>query len=194
MAQAAHWLRAYRPAALKRVPCAPSSGRWSASCRSRGSSPTPSRRRRSREQFHASHSGLPAEEPARDRRRPVVREMAEHRYGSAVVLKGEQVVGVFTTTDALAVLAALLTGQETAERPLGPSEEAAGPSIASAPAATLHLKATESTGEGTQCSKRSRTGKRASPTRSRPPSRQSARSRGGAASSSARAPLSRATS
>ncbi|KYF90973.1 XRE family transcriptional regulator [Sorangium cellulosum] len=46
----------------------------------------------------------------------VVREMAEHKYGSAVVLKGEQVVvGVFTTTDALAVLAALLTEQETAE-------------------------------------------------------------------------------
>ncbi|WP_437284800.1 CBS domain-containing protein [Sorangium sp. So ce406] len=44
----------------------------------------------------------------------VVREMAEHKYGSAVVLKGEHVVGVFTTTDALAVLAALLTGQETA--------------------------------------------------------------------------------
>ncbi|XXY52734.1 CBS domain-containing protein [Sorangium sp. So ce269] len=46
----------------------------------------------------------------------VVREMAEHKYGSAVVLEGEQVVGVFTTTDALAVLAALLAGQETAER------------------------------------------------------------------------------
>ncbi|KYF69077.1 XRE family transcriptional regulator [Sorangium cellulosum] len=44
----------------------------------------------------------------------VVREMAERKYGSAVVLKGEHVVGVFTTTDALAVLAALLTGQETA--------------------------------------------------------------------------------
>ncbi|WP_437900414.1 CBS domain-containing protein [Sorangium sp. So ce124] len=39
----------------------------------------------------------------------VVREMAEHKYGSAVVLNGAQVVGVFTTTDALAVLAALLT-------------------------------------------------------------------------------------
>lgn len=44
----------------------------------------------------------------------VVREMAEHKYGSAVVLKGEQVVGVFTTTDALAVLAALLTQQQAA--------------------------------------------------------------------------------
>ncbi|WP_408022406.1 arginase family protein [Sorangium sp. Soce836] len=86
-AQAAHGLRGYRPAALKRVPRAPSSGRWSASCR------------------------VP-----------------------------------------------------------------------------------RSTGEGTSCSRRSRTGKRASPTRSRPPSRPSARSRGGAASSSARAPRSRAIS
>lgn len=42
----------------------------------------------------------------------VVREMAEHKYGSAVVLNGAQVVGVFTTTDALAVLAALLTERE----------------------------------------------------------------------------------
>ncbi|WP_437986724.1 CBS domain-containing protein [Sorangium sp. So ce117] len=42
----------------------------------------------------------------------VVREMAEHKYGSAVVLDGAQVVGVFTTTDALAVLAALLTERE----------------------------------------------------------------------------------
>ncbi|WP_437819777.1 CBS domain-containing protein [Sorangium sp. So ce1078] len=44
----------------------------------------------------------------------VVREMAERKYGSAVVLDGPQVVGVFTTTDALAVLAALLAERETA--------------------------------------------------------------------------------
>lgn len=44
----------------------------------------------------------------------VVREMAEHKYGSAVVLDGAHVVGVFTTTDALAVLAALLAEKETA--------------------------------------------------------------------------------
>ncbi|WP_437603166.1 CBS domain-containing protein [Sorangium sp. So ce590] len=43
----------------------------------------------------------------------VVREMAERKYGSAVVLDGPQVVGVFTTTDALAVLAALLAERET---------------------------------------------------------------------------------
>jgi acetoin utilization protein AcuB len=37
-------------------------------------------------------------------------EMAEHKYGSAVVVKDEKVVGVFTTTDALSALAALLAG------------------------------------------------------------------------------------
>jgi acetoin utilization protein AcuB len=38
----------------------------------------------------------------------VVETMAEKKYGSAVVMKGEQVVGVFTTVDALRTLAALL--------------------------------------------------------------------------------------
>jgi acetoin utilization protein AcuB len=35
----------------------------------------------------------------------VARDMAEHRYGSAVVMEGSHVVGVFTTTDALRALA-----------------------------------------------------------------------------------------
>jgi acetoin utilization protein AcuB len=35
----------------------------------------------------------------------VAREMAEHRYGSAVVMENEHVVGVFTTVDALRALA-----------------------------------------------------------------------------------------
>lgn len=38
----------------------------------------------------------------------VAREMAEHKYGSAVVMEHDKVIGVFTTTDALAALAALL--------------------------------------------------------------------------------------
>jgi acetoin utilization protein AcuB len=37
----------------------------------------------------------------------VAREMAEHKYGSAVVVEGPKVVGVFTTTDALRALVAL---------------------------------------------------------------------------------------
>jgi len=40
--------------------------------------------------------------------REVARVMSTRKYGSAVVVEGEQVVGVFTTTDALAVLADVL--------------------------------------------------------------------------------------
>jgi acetoin utilization protein AcuB len=38
----------------------------------------------------------------------VAREMAEHRYGSAVVVEGGVVVGMFTTTDALRALGMVL--------------------------------------------------------------------------------------
>ncbi len=38
----------------------------------------------------------------------VARTMAEKKYGSAVVAEGETVVGMFTTTDALRALAAVL--------------------------------------------------------------------------------------
>jgi acetoin utilization protein AcuB len=39
----------------------------------------------------------------------VARTMAEKKYGSAVVVEGAAVVGVFTTTDALKALAAVLS-------------------------------------------------------------------------------------
>jgi len=35
----------------------------------------------------------------------VAAEMAEHKYGSAVVLEGEKIAGIFTTVDALVALA-----------------------------------------------------------------------------------------
>lgn len=38
----------------------------------------------------------------------VVTTMAEHKYGTAVVMEGRDVVGIFTTIDALHVLAARL--------------------------------------------------------------------------------------
>jgi len=40
--------------------------------------------------------------------RKIVSEMATHKYGSAVVMEHDQVVGVFTTIDALSVLYGLL--------------------------------------------------------------------------------------
>lgn len=39
----------------------------------------------------------------------VVREMSQHKYGSAVVVDNGKVVGVFTTVDALRILADVLT-------------------------------------------------------------------------------------
>ena len=40
----------------------------------------------------------------------VAREMADHKYGSAVVVDGGTIIGLFTTVDALRALAALLGG------------------------------------------------------------------------------------
>ena len=45
----------------------------------------------------------------------VARTMAAHKYGSAVVVRGEQVIGIFTTTDALQALDAVLTRASRAE-------------------------------------------------------------------------------
>jgi acetoin utilization protein AcuB len=47
----------------------------------------------------------------------VVSVMAEKKYGSAVVVRGERVVGVFTTTDALRALSELLHSDRTTKRP-----------------------------------------------------------------------------
>jgi acetoin utilization protein AcuB len=44
----------------------------------------------------------------------VAREMAERKLGSAVIMEGEKVIGVFTTTDALSALAALLIAPRAA--------------------------------------------------------------------------------
>lgn len=47
----------------------------------------------------------------------VAREMAKHKYGSAVVMRGENVVGIFTTIDALHALETVLTEQREAKKP-----------------------------------------------------------------------------
>jgi acetoin utilization protein AcuB len=41
----------------------------------------------------------------------VAKEMAEHKYGSAIVTQAKKVVGVFTTVDACRVLAELFEGR-----------------------------------------------------------------------------------
>jgi acetoin utilization protein AcuB len=45
--------------------------------------------------------------------RHVAAEMAEHRYGSAVVVEQGRVIGIFTTADAVRALSVLLTSQAT---------------------------------------------------------------------------------
>jgi len=42
----------------------------------------------------------------------VAREMALHKYGSAVVVRGKEVLGIFTTTDALRALDTVLRGMK----------------------------------------------------------------------------------
>jgi acetoin utilization protein AcuB len=50
----------------------------------------------------------------------VAREMAEHRYGAAVIVDGQRVVGIFTTVDAMtALLFALEKNHEPRARPRG---------------------------------------------------------------------------
>jgi acetoin utilization protein AcuB len=46
--------------------------------------------------------------------RKITAEMAEQKYGSAVVIDKERVIGVFTTVDALAALSSLLVDQRPA--------------------------------------------------------------------------------
>lgn len=41
----------------------------------------------------------------------VAREMEAHRYGCAIVVEGDELLGVFTTTDAMRALRELATGQ-----------------------------------------------------------------------------------
>lgn len=52
----------------------------------------------------------------------VAREMAKHKYGSAVVMRGSEVVGIFTTIDALRALDEVLT---EATRPARAAKKAA---------------------------------------------------------------------
>jgi acetoin utilization protein AcuB len=44
----------------------------------------------------------------------VAREMGRHKYGSAVIIRGVQVLGIFTTTDALLALDTVLTAPKKA--------------------------------------------------------------------------------
>jgi acetoin utilization protein AcuB len=45
----------------------------------------------------------------------VAREMARHKYGSAVILRGAEVLGIFTTTDALRALDTVLSARKVSK-------------------------------------------------------------------------------
>lgn len=45
----------------------------------------------------------------------VAREMAQHKYGSAVILRGAEVLGIFTTTDALRALDTVLSARKASK-------------------------------------------------------------------------------
>lgn len=56
------------------------------------------------EAMSAEPYAVPPEAPLKD----VVGQMAEHKYGAAVVMEGRKVIGIFTTIDGLRVLATKL--------------------------------------------------------------------------------------
>jgi acetoin utilization protein AcuB len=91
----------------------------------------------------------------------VAREMALHKYGSAVIIRGAQVLGIFTTTDALRALDTVLTraGQEPAAAPAAPAPKKAVARKASKPAPRKGPKAAATSTKrkkGGQAARRSR--------------------------------------
>jgi acetoin utilization protein AcuB len=68
----------------------------------------------------------------------VAREMGQHKYGSAVIIRGAEVLGIFTTTDALRALDTVLSAakQEARARPpkRAPKKPAARKAVTRQPA------------------------------------------------------------
>ncbi|MBN1206811.1 MAG: CBS domain-containing protein [Myxococcaceae bacterium] len=83
----------------------------------------------------------------------VAREMARHKYGSAVIIRGSAVLGIFTTTDALRALDTLLTPMKK-----GTARKAAKPvarkAASKAPARRAGSKANKGTRQATGRSRR----------------------------------------
>ena len=65
------------------------------------------------------------------------RHMAEHRLGSAVVMKNSKVVGVFTTTDALSCLAQVIEALDERPKKLGALARSPGSALARRPSSAL---------------------------------------------------------
>ncbi|WP_246357431.1 CBS domain-containing protein [Pyxidicoccus fallax] len=76
----------------------------------------------------------------------VAREMGRHKYGSAVIVEGSRVLGIFTTTDALLALDAVLSRPAVSE-PKGPAKKAAPRKAASKGAARPAARKAKSAGK-----------------------------------------------
>jgi acetoin utilization protein AcuB len=72
----------------------------------------------------------------------VAREMALHKYGSAVIVRGREVLGIFTTTDALRALDTVLRGMKQESKPASRTAKRKTP--ARRPAARTKAKARKS--------------------------------------------------
>lgn len=77
----------------------------------------------------------------------VAREMAQHKYGSAVILRGAEVLGIFTTTDALRALDTVLTARKA-------TRSAPRKAAKKAPQKRSTQKARKSTGQAARRSRR----------------------------------------
>jgi acetoin utilization protein AcuB len=84
----------------------------------------------------------------------VAREMGAHKYGSAVIIRGAQVLGIFTTTDALKALDTVLTAKQQEPTPAPKkatarkaSKPAAGKSSKKAPARRGATKTRKGSGQ-----------------------------------------------
>jgi acetoin utilization protein AcuB len=79
----------------------------------------------------------------------VAREMAKHKYGSAVILRGSEVLGIFTPTDALRALDTVLSAP-------APAAKKAVSRKAAKPAPRKTASKAKSTKKSGQAAKRSR--------------------------------------
>jgi acetoin utilization protein AcuB len=89
----------------------------------------------------------------------VAREMALHKYGSAVVIRGAEVLGIFTTTDALRALDSVLSSPKPERRAprKAVARKASKPAASKAPKKAPVQRRTSKTRKGSgQAARRSR--------------------------------------
>lgn len=84
----------------------------------------------------------------------VAREMAAHKYGSAVILRGAEVLGIFTTTDALRALDMVLTAQQQQSAAQPKARKASKAAPRKTPQKRVTQKARKGSGQAARRSRR----------------------------------------